>query len=208
MVTLTLEGTLNYTYGLQRISEAQSISGAWTPSLYGYDGFGSVRQLTNLSATVTDTYNYDAFGNLLSSTGTTPNNYLYRGEQYDSDLGLYYLRARYYNPQTGRFMSRDPEDGNVKDPATLHKYLYAGGDPVNAIDPRGRSMTEEAILLLRVGSAVVAIASCSIFLNELYEAIGPNFLDNPKFPSAYQWRNLFGLEGVCLGSVAVFASTL
>ena len=42
---------------------------------------------------------------------------LYRGEQYDPDLGLYYLRARYYNPQTGRFLSRDPEDGNPNDPA-------------------------------------------------------------------------------------------
>ena len=62
----------------------------------------------------------------------------YRGEQYDSDLGLYYLRARYYNPNTGRFLSRDPEDGKAKIPASLHKYLYAGGDPVNARDPRGR----------------------------------------------------------------------
>jgi hypothetical protein len=57
--------------------------GTWTPSFYGYDGGGSVRQLTNLAGTVTDTYDYDAFGNLLNSTGTTPNNYLYRGEQYD-----------------------------------------------------------------------------------------------------------------------------
>ena len=46
--------------------------------------------------------------------------------------------ARFYNPNTGRFMSRDPEDGKAKIPATLHKYLYAGGDPVNRIDPRGR----------------------------------------------------------------------
>ena len=50
---------------------------------------------------------------------------VYRGEQYDTDLGLYYLRARYYNPATDRFMSRDPEDGNPYDPASLHKYLYA-----------------------------------------------------------------------------------
>ena len=55
----------------------------------------------------------------------------YRGEQYDSDLGLYYLRARYYNPVTGRFLSRDPEDGKTLDPRSLHKYLYAAGDPVN-----------------------------------------------------------------------------
>src|ERR1700692_150084 len=60
------------------------------------------------------------------------------GEQYDSDLGLYYLRARYYNPQTGRFMSRAPEEGKIRVPATLHKYLYASGDPVNRFDPTGR----------------------------------------------------------------------
>jgi RHS repeat-associated protein len=128
----------SYTYGLQRISENQQIQGAWTPSFYGYDGGGSVRQLTNTSAAVTDTYNYDAFGNLLNSTGSTPNNYLYRGEQFDKDLDLYYLRARYYNPATGRFLSRDPENGNPADPRTLHKYLYAGGDPIGRIDPRGR----------------------------------------------------------------------
>src|ERR1035438_8380384 len=51
--------------------------------------------------------------------------------------------ARYYNPATGRFLSRDPENGKPIDPKTLHKYLYAAGDPVNRIDPRGRSeMTE------------------------------------------------------------------
>jgi RHS repeat-associated protein len=88
---------------------------------------------------VIDNYEYDAFGNEVSHTGTTPNNYLYRGEQFDPDLGLYYLRARYYNPLTGRFMSRDPYDGTKIIPISLHKYLYAAGDPVNRIDPRGRA---------------------------------------------------------------------
>jgi RHS repeat-associated protein len=60
------------------------------------------------------------------------------GEQYDSDLGLYYLRARYYNPTTGRFMSRDPQDNSLRTPNDLHKYLYANGDPVNGWDPTGR----------------------------------------------------------------------
>ncbi|MGD0829958.1 MAG: RHS repeat-associated core domain-containing protein [Terracidiphilus sp.] len=134
--------TRTYTYGLQRISENLSpqLTGnsTWTPSFYVYDGGSSVRQLTNSAGVVTDEYEYDAFGNSFTKQGTTPNNYLYRGEQYDSDLGLYYLRARYYNPATGRFMSRDPEEGTIKIPATLHKYLYASGDPVNRIDPRGR----------------------------------------------------------------------
>jgi RHS repeat-associated protein len=83
----------------------------------------------------------------------------YRAEQYDSDLGLYYMRARYYNPLTGRFMSRDPEDGIPTDPKTLHKYIYAGGDPVNALDPTGRDDLEEGptLTLIVGGSAVGAI---------------------------------------------------
>ena len=143
-----------YTYGLQRISEDQPISGTWTPSFYGYDGFGTVRQLTNLAGVVTDTYGYDAFGNLLSSTGTTPNNYLYRGEQYDPDLNLYYLRARYYNPVTGRFLSRDPKEfeplksrNKPVDSRKSHKYLYTGADPVNLVDPKGESYLEYILAL-------------------------------------------------------------
>jgi len=76
----------------------------------------------------------------------SPSPSLYRAEQYDSDLGLYYLRARYYNPLTGRFLSRDPEEGTPHIPATLHKYLYANGDPVNHIDPRGRASFEEYLV--------------------------------------------------------------
>ena len=114
---------------------------------------GSVRQLTNSAGAVTDTYEYDAFGNLLSKTGTTPNEMLYRGEQWDSDLGLYYLRARYYNPQSGRFMSRDPGDGVLTNPGTLHKYLYTDGDPINGVDPTGWQESEGyAITLGRISA--------------------------------------------------------
>jgi RHS repeat-associated protein len=98
-------------------------------------------------------YEYDAYGNSFTVSGSTPNEMMYRGEQYDSDLGLYYLRARYYNPLTGRFMSMDPNDPqlmdanrNPIDPRELHKYLYAGGDPVNRVDPSGRGFIEDAQL--------------------------------------------------------------
>ena len=79
---------------------------------------------------MTDTYDYDAWGNAVNVPGPTPNLYRYRGEQYDPDLRLYYLRARYFNPLTGRFLTRDPESGKLTDPGTLHKYLYTGADPV------------------------------------------------------------------------------
>jgi len=159
-----------YTYGLQRISEDQIVNNAWTASFYGYDGAGSVRQLTNSAGVVTDSYEYDAWGNLVNKTGTTPNNYLYRGEQFDPDLGLYYLRARYYNPLTGRFLSKDPLDGIAICPKTLHKYLYASGDPVNAMDPMGRETLIE--YMLKIAKPVAIIAGLAYLGRELAVAFG------------------------------------
>ena len=101
------------------------------------DGHGSVRQLADSTGTVTDTYAYDAWGNLIDSTGTTPNSYLYCGEQLDSATGLYYLRARYMNPTTGTFTTMDTYQGSTFDPTLLHKYLYANANPVTYCDPSG-----------------------------------------------------------------------
>src|SRR5258708_24283312 len=73
--------TRTYAYGLQRISENQLVGSTWTPSFYGYDGHGNVRFLTNSAGTVTDTYQYDAFGMPIKTTGTTPNLFLYSAER-------------------------------------------------------------------------------------------------------------------------------
>ena len=132
----------NYVYGLELISQTRkfNVSGNQTTQqiFYAYDGHGSVRALTNTSGAVTDTYDYDSFGNLIHSTGSTPNNYLFVGEQFDPDLGLYYNRARYLNTSTGRFWTMDEYEGFDEDPETLHKYLYAAAEPVDASDPTGR----------------------------------------------------------------------
>ena len=91
---------------------------------YHYDGFHNTRVLSDMSGTVTATYRYDAYGRLLNQTGVTENPYLYRGEQYDPETDSYYLRARYYQPEVGRFLSTDPVEGDISDPMTLHRYLY------------------------------------------------------------------------------------
>jgi RHS repeat-associated protein len=165
-----------YTYGRQRISENQIISNAWTSSFYAYDGAGSVRELTNSAGTVTDTYEYDAFGNEVNSTGTTPNNYLYRSERYDSNVGLYYLRARWYNPITGRFLSRDPANGDASDPGSLHKYLYSRANPINRSDPSGLADAEEysqSTRLLALSSQVTgALANLANKINCVYMIYG------------------------------------
>ena len=203
--------------GTETRTEYQVINSAWTPSFYGYDGFGSVRQLTNTSGAITDTYEYDAFGNLLNKTGTTPNNYLYRGEQYDSDLGLYYLRTRYYNPLTGRFMSRDPNEdklydanGNPIDPQVLHKYLYANGDPVNGIDPTGRGVVEDAVARVKfyvrqqfVATKVGISVGCYIdFLSDVVGNIRINI--NNWFLPTYGLADAYKNLRACLS----FASSL
>jgi RHS repeat-associated protein len=133
----------SYVYGLERISEnRQYFTGTQSLSqtfYFDYDGHGWVRALTDPTGMVTDTYDYDAFGNLIHSTGTTPNNYLFAGEQFDPDLNLYYNRARYLKTSTGRFWSADAFEGTPEDPGSQHRYLYSFGNPVDYVDPSGRS---------------------------------------------------------------------
>jgi RHS repeat-associated protein len=101
---------------------------------YLYDALGSARQLLNDAQTTTDTYTYEAFGNLMGSTGTTANPYKYVGSlgYYQTGSSLMHLGARYYMPELGRFVQRDP--GRRE----LHSYVYARNKPGNRVDPNGR----------------------------------------------------------------------
>ncbi len=165
--TVNGSATRTYAYGLQRISENQLISGTWTPSFYGYDGHGNVRFLTNNAGTITDTYAYDAFGMQIAHTGTTANVFQYSGEWLDSNLGLYYLRARYLNQATGRFWSRDPVEhtgccsrckscGSCSS-MQINPYVYGNDNPVNRVDPLGReALVEFELNTFRVVGEVTA----------------------------------------------------
>jgi RHS repeat-associated protein len=108
-----------------------------------YDGHGSTRQLANDGTpnVVVDCYGYDAYGVMLggnpNNSAPAPTSLLYAGEQFDTDAQQYYLRARYYDQNTGRFSRMDPYAGNPQNPQSLHKYLYCHANPVNAIDPSG-----------------------------------------------------------------------
>jgi len=90
--------------------------------------------------------------------------FLYCGEHFDADLGLYYLRARLMNPLTGRFWTADSYEGEQEDPATLHKYMYANGDGVNLSDPSGNfslgelSMAQRIVVFGGVSAAVGAVS--------------------------------------------------
>jgi len=163
-----LEGTLNgdvYTTTAKYVWEGDSyysplvysmLGGTWRYHLY--DGLGSTRHLILHASpyTVTDTYSYEAFGNLMASTGTTPNlarsrppvggrdrhggaagphlaTYRYVGSlgYYQTGNSLMHLGARYYMPEIGRFLSQDPRRDDA------HQYTYTGNSPVGGVDPSG-----------------------------------------------------------------------
>jgi RHS repeat-associated protein len=145
--------------------------------------FRSVRFLLSSTGAITDTYDYDAFGNLIFQAGTTPNNYLFAGEQFDPVLGIYYNRARYYDQRQGRFWSMDRYEGRSEDPTTLHKYAYTGNEPVNRRDPSGRdfdlattlnNLQVQATLFVQNTAArfAVAFAAGGTALGRFYNQLG------------------------------------
>ncbi len=113
--------------------------------------------LTDAAENVTGTYTYEAFGDLLHRTGTTENSYLFTGEQYDPNAGFYYLRARYYDLKSGRFVSSDPWQGSMTDPVTLHNYQYAKANPLMYVDPSGEFSLIRVLATVSVVSALTAI---------------------------------------------------
>ncbi len=153
LIETTGATTTTYTYGHQLISQTRS---GEAPRFRLTDGQLSTRQLTTEAGTVSDHYVFDAFGVLLESDGTTPNLYLYDGQQLDPNVGFYYLRARYYDQASGRFISTDPAEGSATDPVSLHRYLYANADPVRYADPSGET-TEGNLVGVYAGIIIVGI---------------------------------------------------
>src|SRR5262249_62071786 len=119
----------------------------WQPRFTHLDGLGSLRRLTNESGNITDAWSYTAFGELYARTGTDPIPYAFAGEPLDPNSGFQYHRARWMDPRVARFSAIDAFSGVGTDPRTLHDYLYAGADPLNASDPTGRFLEAADALL-------------------------------------------------------------
>ena len=98
---------------------------------YVTDPHGNMVQLTDKSGKVVKTYDYDSFGNEVKPDSKDDNPFRYCGEYYDKETGEVYLRARYYQPEAGRFLTRDTYTGESDEPLSLHLYSYCGNDGVN-----------------------------------------------------------------------------
>ena len=104
---------------------------------YIQNAHGDVVNLTNTDGEVTKKYTYDAFGVEKNIDDSDTNAFRYCGEYYDAETGTIYLRARYYNPSTGRFISRDSVTGDINDPLSLNLYTYCHNNPLLNFDPSG-----------------------------------------------------------------------
>ncbi|WP_207173288.1 putative Ig domain-containing protein [Halochromatium glycolicum] len=127
---------------------------------YHTDGLGSVVAITDDSGAAVQRYGYDAWGNLILNEGdfsfadVEPINRLtFTGREYDAESGLYYFRARSYDPQLGRFLQKDPQQGSLNVPQSQHPYSYVRNNPVNLTDPMGEAAMLEYGFILTAPTA-------------------------------------------------------
>jgi len=102
------------------------------------DALGSVRQIVDANGNVTLAESYEPYGSVLTINGTASSIFGYAGEQIDTYIKLLFLRARYYSPETARFLSKDMWQGDYTRPQSLNAWMYVEGDPINHVDPAGQ----------------------------------------------------------------------
>ena len=126
-----------------------------TPYYYIKNVQGDVYKVVNASGTEVASYTYDAWGKVLSATGSMANvnPIRYRSYYYDTESGLYYLSSRYYDPEVGRFISADGLLGANQDLLSYNLFAYCSNNPVNCSDPTGQYVLEGAVLLGIVAAA-------------------------------------------------------
>jgi len=126
-----------YVYGPgvdQPICMIEISGGSQVSYYYHFDGLGSVVALSDSAGDTVQTYEYSVYGQVAASDPNHPNPFLFTGRRFDRETGLYYYRARYYNPYIGRFLQTDPvgyDDG-------INWYLYCSNNPVNFVDASGK----------------------------------------------------------------------
>jgi len=122
----------------QNIDDPLAMLRSGATSYYHADGLGSVTSLSNGAGVLAQTYTFDSFGRQTASSGSLTNPFRYTGREFDTETSLYFYRARYYDPNVGRFISEDPTGFDGGD---VNVYRYSFNQPVLLIDPSGLTVT-------------------------------------------------------------------
>lgn len=184
-------------------------SGNWvdTPYHFWTNHRGDVTTIVDNAGNEVGSYTFDAYGNVLSVTGTIAeqNSIRYASYYYDSETGHYYLKARYYNPENGNFLALDPHPGDSYDPISQNGYTYANNNPVLYVDPTGMFY----VSIGNIGKVLSAIG-----MNPLASIIIGMGLYKLRQYILIQWGNLMlklgsfvgGAVGWALGVIATLIS--
>ena len=157
---LLSDGEMLYIRGV-----GQYRDGEWAYTLA--DGLGSVRQLADGRGYIVRRYDYSPFGQVVAAEGEWANPLQYTGEQWDADVGLLYLRARWYDPAVGRFTTPDPFPGFVFFPQTQHAYVYVVNNPVKHTDPSGHL---PLLLTAALGAAIGGAVNAAVQVHQIRRA--------------------------------------
>ena len=186
--------TTTYVYGLALISQGDT--SASSRVYFITDGMGNVRYLTSSTGTTVASFTDDAYGQ--QTYGGSMTNYVYQAEQKDQESNLIFLRARYYDPTTDRFTSKDPMPGDPMIAGSQNGYNYTNNNPVNASDSSGQMPT--VLVGAIIGAAVGAVTS-----GVTYAMSSPNI----DWKNLSTWKNFGasvaggalsgGITGGCLG---------
>lgn len=147
-----------YTHGLGMDKPLMVVRNGQT-YFYHTDGLDSVVAITDEAGQVVQRYGYDAWGNIVYNDGLFAfsgsglvNTLTYIAREYDAESGLYHYRARAYDPTLGRFLQKDPLEGELMSPQSQHIYSYAQNNPVNFTDPTGQCIAFSYTILASVSS--------------------------------------------------------
>ena len=155
----------NVIYAEQKITGKAGTASDYQDFLYTKDIQGSTSSILNKDTKGELSYEYDDFGETsIHGSSVLKNEICYTGGIYDESTGLYYLNARYYDPENGRFLTEDTYRGETEDPDTLHLYTYCKNNPINYVDPSGHLAIEVAVAYM-AGTYLIAWGAYYIFTN-------------------------------------------
>ena len=197
--------TKTYTIGHDVLSQAEDLT---TVYHLLYDGHGSTRALLDTSGSVVESYAYDAYGNAVGfNAATALTTILYCGEQFDVATDQLYLRARYYDAMIGGFNRDDPYGGNINDPQSLHKYVYAHANPIMGIDPTGEFFATLGALSIQGVLRGLKLGSVGAVGGAIIGAIDAGLADEDMLNGALNGAKWGGAIGFGAGFLAPFATT-
>ncbi len=201
---------MTYTVGHDVLTQANALFGVLTLLA---DGHGSTRAVSDSLGGIAQQYSYDAYGNAVGfDPSQAMTNLLYSGEQFNPVSGLQYLRARWYNPQSGTFNRLDPYSGNKQSPLSFHKYAYAHMNPVMGTDPSGEFISILANFAYTNALRAYQLITAGFYLNVAKLAVSAsaviqNAYANMRVPYISNPDTAFrlGLIGGSIGAIVGFA---